>query len=155
VRDPIRVCQEMSRVARAGYIEVPSLLDELTWANPEPSGGPWVGHCHHRWLCTLERGELVFLPKYHSLHSRRRLRVQPRWARKLTTRERILAYSWQGTLPARERLSIDAYPYQELARAVDARFRRRRAQNAAAELRDRLERSLRWRLGKLRRRIGR
>jgi SAM-dependent methyltransferase len=122
VRDPIRVCDEMSRVARAGYVEVPSLLDELTWANPEASGGPWVGHSHHRWLCTLRDGELEFLVKAHSLHSRRRLRVPRRWARRLSVEERVLAYFWEDTLAAHERPAIDDYPFDELERAIRERF---------------------------------
>ena len=40
IRDPVRVCAEMSRVARAGYIEVPSLLDELSHRNPEARAAP-------------------------------------------------------------------------------------------------------------------
>lgn len=122
VRDPIRVCQEMSRVARAGYVEVPSLLDELTWRNPEVSGGPWVGHAHHRWLCTYEQGELVFLSKFHSLHARPRLWVPPHHARQLSERERVLAVSWEGSLPAREDPAIDSYPFEKLERTVSERF---------------------------------
>lgn len=124
VRDPIRVCQEMSRVAKAGYVEVPSLLDELTWRNPEVSGGPWVGHAHHRWLCTLEDDELVFLSKFHSLHSRRRVRVPRRAARQLSAQERTLAHFWEGALPARERAAIDSYPFEELEHVVHERFGR-------------------------------
>jgi SAM-dependent methyltransferase len=125
LRDPIRVCQEMSRVARAGYIEVPSILDELAWRNPEPSGGPWVGHCHHRWLCSIQDGELVFLSKFHSLHSRPGLRVTARQVRALSESERVLAHFWTGRLPARERAAIDSYPYDELEAIVRARFARR------------------------------
>lgn len=122
VRDPVGVCREMSRVGKAGYIEVPSLLDELTWMNPEASGGPWVGHSHHRWLCTLEAGELVFLAKAHSLHSDWRLRVPGRWAGQLSLRERVLDHTWAGQLPARERVAIDSYPTEELADTIRARF---------------------------------
>ncbi len=125
VRDPIRVCEEMSRVGRAGYIEVPSLLDELTWMNPEVSGGEWVGHSHHRWLCTLERDELVFLSKFHSLHARPGAQVPPGLARQLSTEERVLAHCWEGALHARERPAIDDYPFAELERAVAERFGRR------------------------------
>src|SRR3954468_14104941 len=31
IRDPVWVCSELQRVARAGYIEVPSRLEEQTW----------------------------------------------------------------------------------------------------------------------------
>lgn len=137
VRDPIRVCQEMSRVARAGYIEVPSLLDELMWRNPEPSGGPWVGHQHHRWLCTLEQGELVFLSKFHSLHSRRRVRVSPR----LSTEEQVLAHFWEERLPARERTAIEDYPFEELEQVVGERFRPSTAERLALALNGRARRA--------------
>jgi SAM-dependent methyltransferase len=127
VRDPIRVCEELSRVARGGYIEVPSVLDELTWRNPELSGGRWVGHTHHRWLCSVERDELTFLPKWHSLHARPRAQVPRHWARRLSARERVLPHFWEGSLPARERAAIDSYPYAELEQAIMERFGRNQA----------------------------
>lgn len=49
VRDPIWVCQEMSRVAKAGYLEVPAILNELTWRLP--GEGAYVGNRHHHWFC--------------------------------------------------------------------------------------------------------
>ncbi len=104
-------------------MEVPSLLDELTWMNPEAGGGPWLGHAHHRWLCTLQVDELVFLSKFHSLHSPRRARVPRGWAEQLTVQERMLAHFWEGSLPARERMEIIAFPFEEIERAVAERFR--------------------------------
>jgi SAM-dependent methyltransferase len=138
LRDPIRVCEEFSRVARAGYVEVPSLLDELSWMNPEVSGGPWVGHAHHRWLCMLRDGELVFLSKFHSLGAHRRARVPPRWASRLSDEDRVLAHFWEGSLPAREWPAIDTYPFAELERAVAERFQPSRARMRALELTDRV-----------------
>jgi hypothetical protein len=122
VRDPIGVCREMSRVGRAGYVEVPTVLDELTWQNPEASGGPWVGHRHHRWLCSLDSDDLVFLSKFHSLHSSWRTRVPRRWASELSIEERVLAHEWRGELRARERPAIDSYPEDELERSIRDRF---------------------------------
>jgi SAM-dependent methyltransferase len=147
VRDPVRVCEEMSRVARAGYVEVPSLLDELTWRNPEASGGPWIGHSHHRWLCTLHGDTLQFLVKAHSLHAERRARIPRRWARRLTSEERVLAHSWEGRLPARERPAIDAYPVDELQRAIRERFSPSVWERAALTAAERLRESAgyRWR----------
>ncbi|MGI8845859.1 MAG: class I SAM-dependent methyltransferase, partial [Thermoleophilaceae bacterium] len=46
VRDPVGVCAELSRVARAGYIEVPSRLEEQSLGVQ----GPWAGWGHHHWL---------------------------------------------------------------------------------------------------------
>lgn len=135
VRDPIRVCQEMSRVARAGYIEVPSVLDELLWRNPEPSGGRWLGHAHHRWLCWLEDGGLVFLAKFHSLHTRRELRVSRRKAARLSELDRVLALSWRDELRAREYVAIDHYPLARLETALRTRFPPGPLQQAARFLR--------------------
>jgi SAM-dependent methyltransferase len=154
VRDPIRVCEEMSRVARAGYVEVPSLLDELTWSNPEASGGAWVGHSHHRWLCALREGELEFLVKAHSLHSQRRVRVPRHWARRLDDEERVLAHFWEGRLRARERPAIDEYPVDELERAVRERFAPSIAERVALALADRARASARYRLQRLTHRTG-
>ena len=39
VCDPVWVCEELARVAKAGYIEVPSRLEEQAWSFQ----GPWVG----------------------------------------------------------------------------------------------------------------
>src|SRR5215212_2730078 len=39
VRDPVWVCSELARVARAGYVEVPSRLEEQAFG----VHGPWVG----------------------------------------------------------------------------------------------------------------
>ncbi len=154
VRDPVRVCQEMSRVARAGYIEVPSLLDELTWRNPEASGGAWVGHSHHRWLCARRGDTLEFLVKAHSLHDDRRVRIPPRWARRLSPEERVLAHFWEGRLPARERPAIDSYPVQELVRAVEERFAPPRWERAARTAGERARASARYRWQRLAQRTG-
>jgi len=146
IRDPVGVCAEMSRVAQAGYIEVPSLLDELSRRNPEASGGPWLGHSHHRWLCTREGDELVFLHKAHSLHTRHSVRVPQRWARQLSVDERVLAHTWNGRLPAREQPAIDDYPLAQLQDAVRARFRPSAPERAAIAFADRARASLEYRL---------
>lgn len=67
VRDPVFVCSEMARVARAGYLECPSWRAELMYG----VNGPWTGYSHHRWLvdCDEERGHAEFLFKYHTVHS--------------------------------------------------------------------------------------
>ena len=135
VRDPIRVCQEMSRVARAGYIEVPTVLDELLWRNPEPSGGRWLGHAHHRWLCWLQDDELVFLSKFHSLHVRRELRISRRQAAALSEADRVLGIAWTGEIRAREYPAIDDYPFAMLERMVRERVPLTRPARAARALR--------------------
>jgi Methyltransferase domain len=61
VRDPVWVAAELQRVAAAGYIEVPSVREELTYGIQ----GPWVGWGHHRWLVTVGSGRIEFLFKHH------------------------------------------------------------------------------------------
>lgn len=56
VRDPIWVCHELQRVAKAGYIECPSRAAEQTWG----VHGQWVGWSHHRWLVDVVDGVLRF-----------------------------------------------------------------------------------------------
>ena len=52
IRDPVFACKELQRVAKAGYIEVPSRLEEhMTGIH-----GPWPGWAHHRWVCEIEIG---------------------------------------------------------------------------------------------------
>src|SRR5258708_1000678 len=66
VRDPIWVCSELARVARAGYIEVPSRLEEQSWGVE----GPFVGWGHHRWLIDVSGAAIDFVGKPHTLSAR-------------------------------------------------------------------------------------
>jgi len=47
----VPVHRELMRVARSGYVEVPSRLEEQTMALQ----GDWVGWSHHRWLIDASR----------------------------------------------------------------------------------------------------
>lgn len=119
IRDPIWVCQELSRVSKAGYIEVPTVIAELIHGI---GGGNFLGHEHHRWLCELEEGEIVFMHKPHSIHNDWRLRVTPRWEKEMTLDDHLQGMFWQGELRARERVVVGNYPTDELIEMVRARF---------------------------------
>lgn len=67
VRDPIFVCSELIRVAKAGYVEVPSRIVEQSLGIEHPS---YTGYYHHRWLISATETGLQFRHKPHSLHSR-------------------------------------------------------------------------------------
>lgn len=61
--DPFHVCEEMSRVARAGYIETPSPLAEI--CRGIDGGSPnWRGYIHHRYFTWDANGVLTFMTKY-------------------------------------------------------------------------------------------
>jgi hypothetical protein len=103
VRDPVRVCEELSRVARAGYVEVPSRLEEQAWG----VHGEWVGWAHHHWLVDAVDGGLEFVFKSGILADRPAYTLTREQAEALTPSERVLALFWEGTLAARERIFFD------------------------------------------------
>jgi SAM-dependent methyltransferase len=68
VRDPLKVCAEMIRVGRRGYIETPSRLAESTRGHGRRY---MAGHSHHRWLVEIEGSRILFTLKTHKIHHRR------------------------------------------------------------------------------------
>jgi Methyltransferase domain len=61
--DPFALCDEMSRVAKAGYIETPSPLAEMC-RGVDGGSPPWRGYHHHRYFVWENGGALRFLSKY-------------------------------------------------------------------------------------------
>jgi hypothetical protein len=117
VRDPVGVCRELSRVARAGYVEVPAPVDDLTWG----VHGPWVGWAHHRWLCELhDWSELIFTLKPHLLAAEGR-HLPAGTEKALTPAERVIGLWWRDEVRARERVltgpgELDPWLEDQLAR---------------------------------------
>src|SRR3954447_10797842 len=103
VRDPVWVCAELQRVARAGYVEVPSRLEEQSW----DVQGPWVGWGHHHWLIELEGDRFDFLFKPHHIHSRPEFRFPGSFWDGLTEEQRVLRLWWEGGFSAREVLLFE------------------------------------------------
>jgi len=110
VRDPLFVCSELIRVSKAGYIEVPSRLEEQSYGFQ----GPWVGWGHHHWLIDLEGDELTFVFKHHVLHGRSSDHFPAGFRDKLSAEQRVLTLWWEDSFRYRERVfldgpSLDAY----------------------------------------------
>ena len=122
LRDPVGVCAELSRVARAGYVEVPTLEGEL-------AGGD------ARWLCDVADAELVFVHKPWALHDDPRVRVPPRWSARLEEGERVHGLFWDDRLPARERHADPETLAGELAARIRRRFEPSSAEVALTEAR--------------------
>lgn len=59
VRDPFFIMAEMSRSAKAGYISMPTKHQELS----RQESIFYVGHCHHRWIYTLQGDVLKAIAK--------------------------------------------------------------------------------------------
>lgn len=104
VRDPIFVCSELIRVARRGYIEVPSRLEEQTYGIQ----GPWVGWGHHHWLIDVHDDGLDFVFKHHVLHGKESQRFPAGYCDGLPPEERAQSLWWEGHFDYRERIFIDA-----------------------------------------------
>ena len=104
VRDPIWVCDEMKRIAKAGYIEVPSRLEEQSYGFQ----GPWAGWGHHRWLIELRDERLEFVFKHHVLHNRDSDRFPPGFQQALTPEERVVSLWWEGSFDYGERVFTSA-----------------------------------------------
>jgi hypothetical protein len=104
VRDPVAVCDEMTRVARAGYVEVPSRLEEQTWAIV----GPLVGWSTHRWLCDVSERSIEFVFKPHIIHARASDSFPTGFCDGLSAEQRVGQLWWEGGFDYRERVLLSA-----------------------------------------------
>jgi hypothetical protein len=98
IRDPLWVCAELQRVARAGYIEVPSRLEEQSWHVQ----GNWVGWGHHHWLIEVDGDCLDFLFKPHHIHAREEFRFPHSFWETLSPEQRVVQLWWRDRFEARE-----------------------------------------------------
>ena len=102
VRDPVWVCAELQRIGKAGYIEVPSRLEELSWG----VAGAYVGWSHHRWLIDVRASSIEFVQKLHSLHSEpEHYFPEGFWAR-LPEQDRVQTMWWDGSFSSTERVLL-------------------------------------------------
>ena len=127
IRDPVWVCSEMERIGRAGYIEVPSRLQEQSLGVQ----GDWAGWAHHHWLIETGPRSIEFVLKFHVIHSRRSDHFPFGFAATLTEEEQNAQLWWEGSFDYRERYlqdsaETDEYLQSFVARELAARgFRRR------------------------------
>lgn len=125
LRDPVWVCSEIVRVGKAGYIEVPSRLEEQSyWIQ-----GPWVGWGHHHWLVDVFPGRIEFVFKHHIIHGRPTAHFPAWFGASLPAEERVLQLWWEGAFEFAERIYVDppaldsyldTFVAQELARRAPA-----------------------------------
>lgn len=113
VRDPIWVCSELSRVAKAGYIEVPSRLEEQTYGFQ----GPWTGWSHHRWLIDIDGSRIQFVHKGGVLE-RKDAHFPPWFRNQLSPEERVSTLWWSGSFEYEEKLFWDSAEYDAYLSAL-------------------------------------
>ena len=108
IRDTFWVCSEMASVAKAGYIEVPSILEELCFG----FRGPLVGWDHHRWLIETDQEEprIEFIFKDHTLHSRPEAHFPAGFRELLSEEERVSTLWWEREFAFGERLFVEVGP---------------------------------------------
>ena len=134
VRDPLWVCSEMIRVAKRGYLEVPSRVAE-SCRGIEPGQ---VGWSHHRWLVDIHGKSVRFLMKYHVIHSHWRFSLPRSYLRRLPEDQRVQWLFWEDAfdysetiihgveniVAELERFVQQIRPYPKWQLDVDRRFRR-------------------------------
>lgn len=104
IRDPIFVCKELTRVAKAGMVTFPHFSTELTknvdnWVGRDR----YAGYTHHRWIVLVEDNKLKFIPKWATIHTfdwyptrskdDKNTRVQVDWQKQLLAEE-VLITDW-------------------------------------------------------------
>jgi SAM-dependent methyltransferase len=99
VRDPIRICREMTRVAKHGYIETPSRRME-TIRNLEHRGYP--GYYHHHWLVEMENGAVTFRFKTWLMCASWRYTFPRSYLRDLRPEDRVTWLFWDDSFTYRE-----------------------------------------------------
>jgi hypothetical protein len=144
VRDPIWICSEMARIAKAGYVEVPSRLEEQSRG---VYGRPYVGWPHHHWIIDIRGGHIDFTFKSHAIHTTPGASFPEGFWDTLTAEEKVQTLWWKGGFSSAEHVLIDEDPHlvefvsRELARRPALPARRGggdgRLRRAASRLRRR------------------
>lgn len=111
LRDPVGVCRELQRVARAGYLEVPTRLAEQS----KGVEGDWPGWSHHHWFCDPEDGGIAFTFKHHVVHRPGNHRDD---GAALALEDRVWGLFWEGSFPYRERVLFDPHELEAELRAT-------------------------------------
>jgi hypothetical protein len=114
IRDPLWVCSEMIRIAKAGYLEVPSRIWE-TCRGMEPG---IAGLTHHRWLIDIEDTNIKFLQKLHRIHNWR-YSLPRSVLLKLTEEQSVQWMFWQESFTYSETTLYGDDQIRELQRFVD------------------------------------
>ena len=94
IRDPLWVCSELVRVAKQGYIEVPT----REWESSRGIEYPHLaGMSHHRWLIEISDNTIYFLQKYHAINAHWRLSFPRAYGRTLTGDRAMQCLWWKDS----------------------------------------------------------
>jgi hypothetical protein len=99
IRDPIWVCSEIVRIAKRGYIEVPSRALETTRGIEK---WQYTGYYHHRWLIERDnKGNLVFIHKTPALLK------YPKYYLNLYVSSPVVGFFWEDSFNFKENIIIE------------------------------------------------
>jgi len=115
IRDPLWVCSEMIRVAKAGYIEVPS----RKWETCRGSEPGIAGLSHHRWLIDIADDSVRFIPKFHRIHNWR-YSLPVSVLRRMTEEQSVQWLFWTDSFRFSEAVLHADAQLEELAMFVQA-----------------------------------
>ena len=104
IRDPLFLCAEVNRVTKAGYIETPSIVAELTFRINR--SGTQVRY-HHRWLVAMQENDDAFRHKPHLVHGNWRYHLPKRVALSVTKEERVAWMLWQDSFSFSGHIELD------------------------------------------------
>lgn len=110
IRDPLWLCSEIKRVSKAGYIEVPSMKDELTKGVMNKN---YAGYYHHRWLIKIQKNKIVFRFKPHFIHHDKRFHFPKKFLKRINKEERASFLFWNKELQAEEKIQISRDKIEE------------------------------------------
>lgn len=108
LRDPLWVCAELQRVGKAGYIEVPSRLEEQSHG----VYGDFVGWPHHHWLIDVRGDSIEFVFKDHELHARPECYFPREFWDQLSEEQRVQTLWWEGRFDCSERIFLEERPHE-------------------------------------------
>lgn len=131
VREPLTACRELARVAKRGYVEVPSRAREI-FAKARFFGlrsafgnVPEVGFYHHRWMVELEGTHFRFLRKTHQLVMNRDFYLTRReLGRKMGEAESGLSLWWDGDFTAEEVFEVSDDDLRAFKKSALSKLRR-------------------------------
>jgi hypothetical protein len=101
IRDPLWVCAEMVRIAKRGYIEVPSRIFETCRGVEHPD---MAGLSHHRWLIEIVGDSIEFRQKPHSMHTSFRYSLPRSFARRMPDERMVQWLFWEDAFTFSEEI---------------------------------------------------
>ena len=115
IRDPLWVCSEMIRIAKAGYVEVPS----RRWESCRGHERGITGLSHHRWLIDIENNGLRFTQKFHQIHNWR-YSLPAAVLRRMEEQQKVSWLFWRDSFAFREVTLHGEAQTEELERFVNS-----------------------------------